>query len=91
MRPEDIIISQIKTEKAQRLLEKNQYVFKVHKDANKIQIKEAIEKIFNVKVKKVRVIKVPPKIRTFRGKTGKKPGYKKAIVTLEKGEKIEIK
>jgi large subunit ribosomal protein L23 len=91
MRPEDIIISQIKTEKAQRLREQNQYVFKVHPKANKIQIKEAIEKIFNVKVKKVRTIEIPPKKRTFRGIEGKKPGFKKAIVILEKGQKIEIK
>jgi len=91
MRPEDIIISQIKTEKAQRLLENNQYVFKVRKDANKIQIKDAIEKIFNVKVKKVRIINVKPKMRFFRGIPGKKSSYKKAIITLEKGQKIEIK
>jgi len=92
MRFEQIIISPIKTEKSQILKEKfNQYVFKVHKDANKPQIKKAIEELFKVKVKKVRVVKIPPKRRTFRGKEGFKPGYKKAIVTLEKGEKIEIK
>ncbi len=92
MRPEQIIISPIKTEKSQILKEKfNQYVFKVHKDANKPQIKKAIEELFKVKVKKVRVIKIPPKRRAFRGKEGFKSGYKKAIVTLEKGEKIEIK
>jgi len=90
MRAEDIIISQIKTEKAEELAAKAQYVFKVNPLANKTKIKEAIEEIFKVKVKKVRVINVHPKKRTFRGKVGFKRGFKKAIITLKEG-KIEIK
>jgi large subunit ribosomal protein L23 len=90
MKPEDIIISHIKTEKAQELAANNQYVFKVNPLANKFQIREAVEKIFDVKVKKVRIINVHPKKRTFRGKVGFKRSFKKAIITLKEG-KIEIK
>lgn len=85
-----IIKKPILTEKTKRLAKEGQYVFEVKKDANKKEIKEAIEKIFGVKVEKVRVLKIPSKPRVFRGKLGEKKGYKKAIVKLEEGQKIEI-
>jgi len=82
------------TEKASFLAEQNKYVFKVYLKANKIEIKKAIELIYNTKVKNVRVIHISPKKRRlgrhegWRG--GLKHGSKKAIVTLKKGEKIEL-
>ncbi len=79
------------TEKATLLGEKeNQYIFKVVKDANKTEIKKAIEELYKVKVEKVRIIKVPKKKRK-RGRTeGWRKGYKKAIVKIKEGQKIEI-
>jgi large subunit ribosomal protein L23 len=90
MKIEDVILKPILTEKIKSLERDGVYGFLVHKDANKKLIKEALEKIFKVKVKKVRIIKVKPKKRIFLRQKGKKPGFKKALVFLEKGEKIEI-
>jgi large subunit ribosomal protein L23 len=90
MREEQIIIRPILTEKARELSEKGQYVFEVSKLANKSEIKKAVEKIFNVKVEKVRIIKLPEKPRRFGRVSGKKRGLKKAIVKLKEGQKIEI-
>lgn len=91
---DDIIIEPVITEKALSLRDtQNKYIFVVHKDANKRQIKEAVEKIFKVKVKKVNtmVVKPIPK-RGLRNrlKTGYTSSYKKAIVTLEEGYKINL-
>jgi len=86
----DIILAPIITEKASGLASQNQYQFKVLKNANKTLIKEAIEEIYGVKVEKVRTIKVPEKPRRLGRFFGKKPGYKKAIVTLKEGYSIEI-
>lgn len=90
--PFDIILNIHLTEKASVLAEKgNQYVFKVRPDANKIQIRQAIEKLFKKKVVRVNTSSYEGKFK--RGRTGH-PGrgnhWKKAIVTLAPGEKIEI-
>jgi len=87
--PRKIIIRPILTEKALRLREYNQYVFEVKKDANKIDIKRAVEELFKVKVEKVRTINVrgkPKRMGLFEGRTS---SWKKAIVTLKEGERIE--
>ncbi len=86
----DIILEPIITEKSAKLAALGQYQFKVREDANKPMIKKAIELIYGVKVKKVRVAKIPSKPRRLGRFVGRKPGYKKAIVTLEKGYSIEI-
>jgi len=79
------------TEKATLLAEKeNQYVFKVAPDANKIEVKKAIEDLYGVKVEKVRIIKVPRKRRRRGRIEGWRKGYKKAIVKIKEGQKIEI-
>ena len=78
------------TEKSAILAEQNQYVFKVYPDANKIDIKRAIKEIYGVDVEEVRIIKIPPKKRRRGQIEGIKPGYKKAIVKVKKGQKIEI-
>ena len=70
--------------------EQNKTVFKVHKNANKKIIKKNIEKLFKVKVIKVNIINKKTKIKMRQGKVSKKTGYKKAIVTLKKGQTIDL-
>ena len=78
------------SEKATYLSDQGKYVFKIFSWANKIQVKEAITNLYGVRIKDIKIINIKPKKRTLRGSEGTKSGYKKAIVTLEKGEKIEI-
>lgn len=78
------------SEKATQLSDQNKYTFKVYPNANKTQIAKAIASLYGAKVKSVNIINIKPKKRVLRGIKGTKAGYKKAIVTLEKGEKIEI-
>lgn len=89
-----VLIRPIITEKATILRENNQYVFEVAMDANKIEIKKEVEQRFNVKVKKVRTMIVKGKRKamlTRRGRfVGKRRNWKKAIVVLEPGYKIDI-
>lgn len=86
----DIIYSPVITEKSAALAEKNTYVFKVAKDANKIQIKDAIEEVFNVKVLSVNTLNTKPKKKRVGRYTGTRKTYKKAIVTLADGSSIEM-
>ena len=78
------------TEKATKLAEGNQYVFKVYPKTTKPEIKRAIEEVYGVDVLKVRIIKVPRKRRRLGRKVGWRKGYKKAIVKIKEGQKIEI-
>ena len=78
------------TEKATALNEENFYVFKVDKRSNKIQIKEFIEKNYKVEVEAVRIISVPKKPKKRGAIKGFKPGYKKAIVKVKKGQTIDL-
>lgn len=86
----DIIIRPVITEKSSRLMEQNQYTFEVHPSANKIQIKEAVQDVFKVKVEKVHTLKVRPKPKRMGAFLGKSRSWKKAIVTLVDGERIEF-
>ena len=86
----DSIRQPIITEKATILSEQNKTVFKVHKKANKKIIKKNIEKLFKVKVIKVNIINSKTKIKLKQGRVSKKSGYKKAIVTLKKGQSIDL-
>tara|TARA_B100000029_G_C17158746_1_gene808816 strand:- start:70 stop:363 length:294 start_codon:yes stop_codon:yes gene_type:complete len=78
------------TEKATILSEQNKTVFKVDKNANKKTIKKNIEKIFKVNVIKVNIINKKTKRKIKQGKLSKKTGYKKAIITLKKGQSIDL-
>ena len=78
------------SEKSTQLSDRRKYTFKVYKQANKNEIKKAIGNLYKVKVEGVSIINIKPKKRVLRGTEGRKSGYKKAIVTLAKGEKIEI-
>jgi|TARA_B110000971_G_scaffold161036_1_gene164604 large subunit ribosomal protein L23 len=86
----DSIRQPIITEKATILSEQNKTVFKVHSGANKTSIKKNIEKIFKVTVVKVNIIIQKRKKKIKQGKLSIKPGYKKAIVTLKKGQSIDL-
>ncbi len=85
-----IVKKPIVTEKAVGLSANNQYVFKVWQKTNKIEIRKAVEKLYDVKVKKVKTAKTPAKSKQVGRFQGQKPGFKKAIVTLKEGHKIEI-
>ena len=80
----------ILTEKANLLRDKNKVIFEVAREANKIQIREAVEKVFGVKVKAVNTMNMPRKERRRGRIVGTVPGWKKAIVTLHEGETIDI-
>ena len=86
----DSIRQPIITEKATILSEQNKTVFKVHNGANKNSIKKNSEKLFKVNVVKVNIINTKTKKKIKQGKLSKKPGYKKAIITLKKGQSIDL-
>ena len=86
----DVILSPVITEKATMGSEFNKVTFKVARNATKPQIKEAVEKLFDVKVKSVNTLIRKGKIRTFKGKRGETSDVKRAIVTLEEGHRIDV-
>jgi large subunit ribosomal protein L23 len=86
----DTIISPRITEKATSLSEQNKIVFKVHGGATKKSIKRSVEKIFKVNVIKVNTVNQKGKTKFIRGKKANKSGYKKAIITLKKGQSIDL-
>ena len=89
--PYKIIRQPVISEKSTLLTEKhNKYVFEVAPDANKIQIKKAVEDIFKVAVVKVRTMRMPGKTKRVRLQIGRTPEWKKALVTLKQGDRIEL-
>ena len=86
----DTIISPVVTEKSTNLSEQNKIVFKVSDKLNKIILKKNIEKIFKVNVIKVNIINKQPRKKIARGKKVKIQGYKTAIITLKKGQSIDL-
>ena len=86
----DVIVSPVITEKATALSEQNKVVFKVRSNATKPQIKEAVEKLFDVKVKSVNTLVTKGKVKMFRGTRGQRSDVKKAVVTLEEGQTIDV-
>jgi large subunit ribosomal protein L23 len=86
----DVILSPVITEKATYASERNQVVFNVARKATKPQIKEAVEKLFDVKVRHVNTLIRKGKIKAFRGSVGEQSDVKKAIVTLEEGHRIDV-
>ncbi len=86
----DMIIAPVITEKSTKLIQgNNTYTFKVDKRANKVEIKKAIEEIFDVDVLRVNTINVKPKFKRMGQHEGFKAGYKKAMVTIADGQKID--
>ena len=86
----DVILAPVITEKATIASEHNKVTFKVRQDATKPQIKEAVEKLFDVKVKSVNTHVRKGKVKAFRGSLGTQSPVKRAIVTLEEGHKIDV-
>ncbi len=86
----DKILSPVVTEKSTRLSEQNKVVFKVPNSSNKLILKKNIEKIFKVNVTKINIIKKQSKNKFTRGRKVKIKGYKKAIITLKKGQSIDL-
>jgi large subunit ribosomal protein L23 len=89
--PQKIIRRPLVTEKSTQQKEgSNQYVFEVQKNANKIEIQSAVERLFKVKVLQVRTVNVLGKLKRLGRKYGKRPDWKKAIVTLKEGDRIDF-
>ncbi|MAV62050.1 MAG: 50S ribosomal protein L23 [Candidatus Pelagibacter sp.] len=86
----DKILSPMITEKSTNLSNQNKLVFKVPNESNKINLKKNIEKIFKVNVTKINIINKQTRRKTSRGKKVKIKGYKKAIITLKKGQTIDL-
>ena len=86
----DKILSPFVTEKSTNLSDQNKIIFKVPNKTNKINLKKNIEKIFKVNVTKINIINKQPRKKTVRGKKVKVIGYKKAIITLKKGQNIDL-
>ena len=86
----DVIASPVITKKSTMASEQNKIVFRIRPDANKAEVKAAVEALFKVKVTKVNTINVEGKTKRFKGRIGKRPDFKKAIVTLAEGQKIDL-
>lgn len=85
----DVVRGPVVTEKTTRLSEHNQYAFRVARDATKPEIKAAVETLFSVKVSGVNTMNVKGKVKRFKGRLGRRPDVKKAIVTLADGESLD--
>ena len=88
--PRDVILAPVVSEKSYSLVDNNAYTFLVHRHANKTEIRQAVEAIWNVKVVGVNTINRKGKTKRFRFQTGKRPDTKRAIVKLAEGDKIEL-
>jgi large subunit ribosomal protein L23 len=86
----DVILSPVITEKATNASEHNKVIFKVAMDATKPQIKEAVEKLFDVKVKSVNTLRRRGKWKLFKGRVGRTSDTKRAVVTLQEGQTIDV-
>ena len=86
----DVVLSPVVTEKATMASQNNQVIFRVARSATKPEIKEAVEKLFNVKVEGVNTLITKGKKKVFRGRAGARSDVKKAIVTLAEGHSIDI-
>ena len=90
LHPNQILLAPVVSEKSYELIEQRKYAFRVHPDAHKTQIRQAVEELFQVRVQAVNVIKVQPKPKRRGLIRGQRPGWKKAIVQLREGDSIEI-
>ena len=90
LHPNEVLLAPVVSEKSYSLIGDRKYTFKVHKDAHKTQVRQAVEELFGVEVQRVNVIKVQAKPKRRGLIRGKRPGWKKAIVQLKEGHTIEI-
>jgi large subunit ribosomal protein L23 len=90
LHPNQVLLAPVVSEKSYELIEQRKYSFRVHPEAHKTQIRQAVEELFEVHVEGVNIVQVRPKPKRRGLVRGKKPGWKKAIVQLREGESIEI-
>jgi large subunit ribosomal protein L23 len=90
LHPNEVLLAPVVSEKSYSLLADRKYSFKVHKDAHKTQVRQAVEELFGVHVENVNISHVRPKPKRRGQIRGTKPGWKKAIVQLREGDSIEI-
>ena len=90
LHPNEVLLAPVVSEKSYSLIEDRKYSFRVHPDAHKTQVRQAVEELFNVHVESVNVLQVRSKPKRRGLHRGRKPGWKKAIVQLRPGETIEI-
>ncbi len=90
LHPNQVLLAPVVSEKSYELIEQRKYAFRVHPDAHKTQIRQAVEELFDVHVQSVNILKVQPKPKRRGLVRGTRPGWKKAIVQVREGESIEI-
>jgi len=90
LNPGEVLVAPVVSEKSYAGLADRRYTFKVHQDAHKTQVRQAVEQLFQVKVASVNIVKVQAKPKRRGAIKGVRPGWKKAIVQLREGETIEI-
>jgi large subunit ribosomal protein L23 len=90
LHPNQVLLAPVVSEKSYELIEQRKYSFRVHPDAHKTQVRQAVEDLFDVRVQSVKILKVQPKPKRRGLVRGQRPGWKKAIVQLRQGESIEI-
>jgi len=90
LHPNEVLLAPVVSEKSYSLIGDNKYSFRIHPDAHKTQVRQAVEELFEVKVERVNIVKVQPKPKRRGMSKGIRPGWKKAIVQLAEGESIEI-
>ncbi len=88
--PYQVVKNLLRTEKGTELMAQNKYLFEVDSRSNKIEIKKAVEDIYRVKVNKVNIVSMRGKEKRVRYKRGRTPDWKKAIITLEEGNTIDV-
>jgi large subunit ribosomal protein L23 len=90
LHPNEVLLAPVVSEKSYSLIGDNKYSFKIHPDAHKTQVRQAVEELFEVKVERVNIVKVQAKPKRRGMSKGIRPGWKKAIVQLAEGQTIEI-
>jgi large subunit ribosomal protein L23 len=90
LHPNQVLLAPVVSEKSYSLITDRKYTFKVHEDAHKTQIRQAVEELFDVKVQSVNIVKVQSKPKRRGWTRGSRPGWKKAVVQLREGHEIEI-
>ncbi len=90
LHPNEVLLAPVVSEKSYSLIEDRKYSFRVHQDAHKTQVRQAVEQLFGVRVERVNIVHVRPKPKRRGLHRGTKPGWKKAIVQLRQGDTIEI-
>jgi large subunit ribosomal protein L23 len=90
LHPNEVLLAPVLSEKSYNLIDERKYAFKIHPDAHRTQVRQAVEELFDVHVERVNILKVQPKPKRRGLIKGTRPGWKKAIVQVREGETIPI-